>query len=1294
MSAGGKITDPSVIKAFLDLVSRCDSLHDFDGKRHATVNYVKVENKYIIKLLKDHKELGDDAFNLLKTHLDTTIGPNSKHDLDNILKASCTALVSCKEIGNLPATVVQRLSKVARLTRFEPRTLCFYELYSPYFDLDKLTYGMGSLLTSEKIPCYDYQEKKYGYYTEDTEFEINESAEKDFQSGLCATLNLGLTESDGRAATGLYINTDGQSKEDFRNSKRTLLSNQLLKFFGCKKLKLLVDTTVISLGECGITDTSVDISQICTHASDWDGAEKSSCENVNIEVAALSTDDQYERCIFALNALVLGVHDTIVEKATNEIHTFKNGTLPVDVNKLSSAIEAVAKSPIQYRSTNNAIVTFTATEFLDFKRTGDALQVMSVKRLNDAIKKQQEASRSDGANQTEPMQRVEENGIVPMEYQTEPMQGVEENDNMESDDESASSAVSKMSSTTLAPYEGPQEAQQPFLPSSPNRLKINPPKGYSYGPKSPSSPTSEEGSMSYSTKRPANRKTLHFGEPHIDFHPEGNRSSTDNRPTTGTKRRYPYSGGHYGEGNLVHAFVTVDSLAFLKARLNGVPSIFTFTDFNTRERLMYLYKPEVANIKLYWENTYKDLATKCTECVQKYNEHINPDTNYVDFVDMVVGKAITKYFITEESSVAQWSGVLNELEGNMSTDEPAQLEQKAARVSFIQEFRKAILNKYNTITIDDLFTMFTQGFSTGAGDKLCPANKMMSMFKGLLDAKQTIEMLQEKFDGETKTKLHNSDKILYFARNLGTNVLKIVASTLLIEIYNKVCLYLTNLKTGVIPADYKAIVTSLHYNESTVQQDCVKMTCFLERYTELNKLLADPNIGTIIPLCGIDYAMYSTMFGNIASCIGPFLHKNPSNLNGASRDSANSKVGLRHLFVGSTNREQGRTYKLIATRVLNEMIRPICDMTKSVSKQIINSLYVPNIDETYRRMDIYNILMGHLKDFEGIRDLQVGGVNNANLPSAGTSFASPATSKGVSSISGNASTQNVSMGAPSQDPMVNSPPTPTSRGLPPPFESEFKDPKNMYAPDELYCAIMDSIIDKPAYDVLDDEDKETFYKIEGNKYVHKLRRIAYERWSQLAPIYLMPNTKDPYETWSKTDPDYLAELTDFAMFTNPKLLLCINTAIIADKYIEINTDIGDCTQVSKGLDEIYVNNYALKIQDLLEQQLFVHDRINEGVTRVTENVKDTILKIITDVLGPELINMEEEAMEEDAEKKAEIKAIIEYYNLVYNTDYKLPKDDEVHSGPPATGGHKVRWSLEDYHRKYYPPYAQLYYDTV
>ena len=1262
MSAGGKIIDPSVIKAFLDLVSRCDSLHDFDGKRHATVEYVKVENKYIIKLLKDHKELGDDAFNLLKTHLDATIGPNSKHDLDNILKASCTALVSCKEIGNLPATVVQRLSKVARLTRFEPRTLCFYELYAPYFNLEELTYGMGSLLTSEKIPCYDYQKQTYGYYTEDTEFEINESAEKDFQSGLCATLNLGLTESDGRAATGLYINTNmEQSKKEFQNSKRTLLSNQLLKFFGCKKLKLLVDTTVISLGECGITDTSVDISQICTYASDWDGAEKSSCENANIEVAALSTDDQYERCIFALNKLVLGEKVTIVEKATNEIHTFKNGTLPVDVNKLSSAIEAVAKSPIQYRSTNNAIVTFTATEFLDFKRTGDALQVMSVKRLNDAIKKQQEASRSDGANQTEPMQGVEENGIVTMEHQSVPMQGVEENGNMESDDESVSSADSKMSTTTPAPYE---EAQQP---SSPNRLPgIYPPDGFSSGPNSPSSPTSKKGSLSYSTMRQVNRKPLPLNKATL-----GSPDQANLQPFPLTKR-FRYTGG--GNDDLVHAFVTVDSLAFLKARLNGVPSIFTFTDFNTRERLMYLYKPEVTNIKKYWEDTFKNLEEKCTACVKNYMTQITNETNYVNFVDMVVGKAIKTYFVTDGTSVAQWSGVLEELKGNMSTDETAQL-QKAARVSFIQEFRKAILNKYNTVTIDDLFTMFTQGFSDAAADNLCPANKMMSMFKGLLDAKQTIEMLQEKFDDNTKRQLHNSDKILYFARNLGTNVLNIVASTLLIEIYNKTCLYLTNLTTGAIPTDYKDIEILLanKYNESTVQQDCVKMTCFLERYNELNKLLADPGNHTITPLCGIDYAMYSTMFGNIASCIGPFLHKNPSNLNGASRDSANSKVGLRHLFVGSTNREQGRTYKLIATRVLNEMIRPICDMTKSVSKQIINSLYVPNIDETYRRMDIYNILMGHLKDFEGLRDLQVGGVNGSPYASPN---ASPTTS-GIPSTLG--STPNVSRGVsmfePSQEFLdKNSPPTPTSRGLPPPFESEFKNPENMYAPDELYCAIMDSIIDKLAYDVLNDEDKETFYEIEGNKYVHKLRRIAYERWSQLE--------------LSDTDPDYLAELMDFAMFTNPKLLLCINTAIIADKYTEINTDIGDCKHASKGLDEIYVNEYALTIQDLLEQHLFVHDRIKNGVTGEINDVE--MLRIITDVLGPELINMEEEA-----KKKAEIKAIIEYYNLVYNKDYKLPKDAQVSVGALSEGGYKsVRWSLEDYHRKYYPPYAQLYYDTV
>lgn len=40
-------------------------------------------------------------------------------------------------------------------------------------------------------------------------------------------------------------------------------------------------------------------------------------------------------------------------------------------------------------------------------------------------------------------------------------------------------------------------------------------------------------------------------------------------------------------------FVTLDHLAFLKARLNGIPSIFTNIDQKTRERVMFLYKPDI-----------------------------------------------------------------------------------------------------------------------------------------------------------------------------------------------------------------------------------------------------------------------------------------------------------------------------------------------------------------------------------------------------------------------------------------------------------------------------------------------------------------------------------------------------------------------------------------------------------------------------------------------------------------------------------------------------------------------------
>jgi hypothetical protein len=1044
-----------------------------------------------------------------------------------------------------------------------------------------------------------------------------------------------------------------------------------------------VDTTVISLGECGITENSETISQICTHASDWDGAEKSSCKNANIPVVANRTDP-YERCIFALNELELGEYVTIVkenkENQNQERHEFDYNELPVDVNRLSQAIESVNKPGAQsYKTRSGETVLFSPAEFLDFKRTGDALQVMSVKRLNKKSKDAAAQQTQDGnvpmnnaVKQTLPIQQLESEEGVPNDTVVS-MHGDK------SDNESIRSAASV---TDLASY-------QLTIPSSPNRLNIHAKPSVDlpsiYG--SPRPPSSSQTPVSPSSlTHGVNRKPLRIPKYNVSFPPSIPPYSPDSPHSPLHKKLRQLYGGTVS--TTVHAFVTVDSLAFLKARLNGVPSIFTFTDFNTRERIMYLYKPEVANIKLYWENTYKDLVTKCKIYVANYQNHTAKPENYVNFVDMVVGKATGGFFATDEASLREWNELLVELKYNMETTEDALNE---SRVSFIKMFRNLLISRYREISVEHLVQIFTQGFDQGAKNKLCPTNKMMSMFKGLLDAQETITALEGKISQQTRQSQHSSGKILHAAKNLGTNILKIVACTVLIEIYNKVCLFLTNFKKGAIADIYTEIdtLTNVLWDERTdmslVQQKCVKMTSFLERYNELNNLLAQPGKGSILTQsigCGIDYAMYSTLFGNIASCLSPFLHKNPNNLNGASREIANTRVGLRHLFVGSTNREQDKIYKLMAKRVEEEMVRPICDITKSISKQIINSLYVPNIDETYRRMDIHRILMDHLKEFDDLMHLQAGGVGSPN----GSPNASPTTS-GIASTLGSTPnvSQRVSMFEPSQDPYKNSPPTPTSL---PAFKSEFKHPDSMYSPDELYCALMGDSITKEQFELLSPEDEKDYHEVKGNKYAHKVRLIAQQMWAHIEQ-YTSNNSVLQF------NPVYLAELTDFAMFTDPELLLRINTSIMLDKFTSSKETpfIDEQLYVKdrKSMEDLTssVNKYIkdnTDMQEILRQQLFVHDTIKENITiPVTD---ESLLDVLVSVLGPELTNMRG-----DQETIKEYQEILEYYKFLY-TDYNPFKGISSSPSGPATGGHKVRWSLEDYHRKYYPPYAQLYYDTV
>jgi hypothetical protein len=102
-----------------------------------------------------------------------------------------------------------------------------------------------------------------------------------------------------------------------------------------------------------------------------------------------------------------------------------------------------------------------------------------------------------------------------------------------------------------------------------------------------------------------------------------------------------------GSTNDKFIFVTLDHLAFLKARLNGIPSIFTSKDMITEEKLMILYKPEV---------DYNDLAKQFFNTYDKFKELKNKVENVkldniLDNIAYTSGHSIISYYLNENKNL-------------------------------------------------------------------------------------------------------------------------------------------------------------------------------------------------------------------------------------------------------------------------------------------------------------------------------------------------------------------------------------------------------------------------------------------------------------------------------------------------------------------------------------------------------------------------------------------------------------------------------------------------------------------
>jgi len=115
------------------------------------------------------------------------------------------------------------------------------------------------------------------------------------------------------------------------------------------------------------------------------------------------------------------------------------------------------------------------------------------------------------------------------------------------------------------------------------------------------------------------------------------------------KARYDENNKPKDNDNLF-VFVTLDHLAFLKARLQGVPSIFTRIDSNTHERIMVFYRPpELRNPPVIdITKTFTDLNNKAEELNGLFNSKRNAFmTAAMEFMNSVIGEDEHKSFLEE-----------------------------------------------------------------------------------------------------------------------------------------------------------------------------------------------------------------------------------------------------------------------------------------------------------------------------------------------------------------------------------------------------------------------------------------------------------------------------------------------------------------------------------------------------------------------------------------------------------------------------------------------------------------------
>lgn len=345
--------------AFLHLLSRADTLHDFVGARSV------LSKAEVLKLLNDSK--GELTEKTLLPELKK--GRFDERNIKGILnKNESSPLVNL----NFPSTYTPKIIKrIGGITGYEPKTVLFYETHEDLLKTANKDVNIGRYVSNDAIVGYSYVTNKY-----------DNGDSSIFSSANIAYLNLGTTQKKDKSGSiirnvsGIYTRSDAY----------TLFEDKIDEFFGTKgatNVFLVVDTCGVSLSDIGV-QPSTKIKLLCNVAGEWDGATKTACIPKNTLCTGIEDDpnDPLKRSVFGLKTLTLEKNPSKPGQATINGTKVNADKAVVEVTPLSKCInETLGGKAKKVKST--CYSGLSGFEMFDIKRTGDAFQALITKNAKD-----------------------------------------------------------------------------------------------------------------------------------------------------------------------------------------------------------------------------------------------------------------------------------------------------------------------------------------------------------------------------------------------------------------------------------------------------------------------------------------------------------------------------------------------------------------------------------------------------------------------------------------------------------------------------------------------------------------------------------------------------------------------------------------------------------------------------------------------------------------------------------------------------------------------------------------------